>query len=61
MTTPQWRDAPDQPGYWVMRSIGIDGSEDFHCIFFPTERELRRVPMTRYFGPIPPDSQQEQA
>ena len=62
MNAPQWRDAPDQPGLWlnadergVARLIELyttDGVWSLHSSY---------VDGTRYFGPIPPDPQQEQS
>jgi hypothetical protein len=62
MTTPQWRDAPDQPGIW----LSVYFEERFGVKVVRAQAiSVRNVARfehcgDRYFGPIPPDPQQEQ-
>ena len=62
MTTPQWRDAPSEPGLWL-RTITEKGRNivSGHHVRADECTDSCWAKGSRWLGPFQPDPQQEQA
>lgn len=57
---PTWKDAPDEPGLWL-RVIDGQSSVSGHRVDFRDCNADCWARGSRFYGPVPPDPQQEQA